>query len=77
MYSDDEYLGHGSAPKIGWGHSTWQSAVQLADKSSARKLVLFHHDPTRSDAALDAMLKQVRKHRPEAIAAREGDVIKL
>ena len=77
MYSQDEYLGNGSSPKIGWGHSTWESAVQLADKAAAKKLVLFHHDPTRSDDALDAMLKQVRKRRPEAIAAREGDVIKL
>jgi phosphoribosyl 1,2-cyclic phosphodiesterase len=77
MYSEDEYRGRGSSPKIGWGHSTWESAVLLADKAKAKRLVLFHHDPTRSDADLDAMLKQVRKHRPEATAAKEGEQIEL
>ena len=77
MYSDDEYRGAGGSPKIGWGHSTWQSAVALADTAGIKQLVLFHHDPTRSDAALDAVVKQVRKLRPEAIAAREGTWLKL
>ena len=42
-----------------------------------KQLLLYHHDPTRSDAALDAIVKQVRRLRPEAIAAREGHTIRL
>jgi hypothetical protein len=39
--------------------------------------VLFHHDPGRDDAAMDKLLRQVRKHRPEAIAAREAMTLKF
>ena len=77
MYSEAEYQGVGGTAKIGWGHSTWQRAIELADRAQVKKLVLYHHDPTRTDAALDEIVKQVRKHRPEAIAAREGQTLKL
>jgi phosphoribosyl 1,2-cyclic phosphodiesterase len=77
MYTEDEYCGRSGPPKIGWGHSTWQSAVRTADAAEVKTLVLFHHDPSRSDAALDQLVKVVRRHRPDAIAAREGLTIKL
>jgi phosphoribosyl 1,2-cyclic phosphodiesterase len=77
MYSDDEYRGASGSSKVGWGHSTWQSAIELANKAQVKQLVLYHHDPTRTDDALDAIVKQVRKLRPEAIAAREGHTLKL
>jgi phosphoribosyl 1,2-cyclic phosphodiesterase len=77
MYTDDEYCGRQGPPRTGWGHSTWQAAVTAAQKSEAKTLVLFHHDPGRNDAAMDRLLRQVRKHRPEAIAAREDMTLKL
>lgn len=77
MYTEDEYLGRSGSPKTGWGHSTWQASVKAADKCKAKKLVLFHHDPTRDDAGMEKLLRDVRKHRPEAIAARELLVLKL
>jgi ribonuclease BN (tRNA processing enzyme) len=77
MYTEDEYLGRSGSPKIGWGHSTWQSAVHIAKEANVGTLVLFHHDPTRTDDAIDALLKTVKKHRRETIAAREGLVLKL
>jgi hypothetical protein len=40
-------------------------------------LVLFHHDPTRTDVALEALVKLVRKQRKTTLAAKEGVVIKL
>src|SRR3984957_5421422 len=33
--------------RAGWGHSTWQEGVRLADECEVGKLVLFHHAPTR------------------------------
>lgn len=77
MYTEDEYCGRQGPPRTGWGHSTWQAAVQAAQKSEVKTLVLFHHDPGRNDAAMDRLLRQVRKHRPEAIAAREDMILKL
>lgn len=75
MYTEDEYLGRVGSPKIGWGHATWQAAVRAAQEAQVKQLVLFHHDPSRSDEALERMLEDVRKHRPEAIAARESQVL--
>jgi ribonuclease BN (tRNA processing enzyme) len=75
MYTEDEYHGRSGPPKTGWGHSTWQAAVNAADRSEARRLVLFHHDPTRDDAGMERLLRAVRRRRPEAIAARESMVL--
>ncbi|MEK6619944.1 MAG: MBL fold metallo-hydrolase [Chloroflexota bacterium] len=46
QYLDDDY-------KRGWGHSTIATAVDVAVRCGAKRLVLFHHDPDRSDDALD------------------------
>ena len=77
MYSEDEYLGRTGNSKIGWGHSTWQMAIRTADSAGIKSLVLFHHDPTRTDESLDKLIKLVRRKRPDAIAAREGQTIYL
>jgi phosphoribosyl 1,2-cyclic phosphodiesterase len=77
MYTEDEYRGRSGAAKIGWGHSTWMSAVDTANASGAKLLVLFHHEPTRDDAGMDRFVEEVRKHRPEVIAAIESQVLKL
>jgi phosphoribosyl 1,2-cyclic phosphodiesterase len=77
MYTEDEYCGRHGPPRTGWGHSTWQAAVRAANESEAKTLVLFHHDPGRDDAEMTKLLRQVRKHRPEAIAAQEDMLLKL
>jgi phosphoribosyl 1,2-cyclic phosphodiesterase len=50
QYSEDEY-----ADKIGWGHSSVGDAVAFARASNARRLLLFHHDPSHSDDVLERM----------------------
>jgi phosphoribosyl 1,2-cyclic phosphodiesterase len=76
MYTDDEYHGRDGPAKTGWGHSTWQAAVAAANEAGVKTLVLFHHDPTRDDAGMEKLVRAVRKHRPEAIAARESMTLK-
>jgi phosphoribosyl 1,2-cyclic phosphodiesterase len=41
--------------KIGWGHSSIAHAVEFARLAKAARLVLFHHDPGRSDEELDRL----------------------
>jgi phosphoribosyl 1,2-cyclic phosphodiesterase len=77
MYTEDEYLGRTGSPKVGWGHSTWQHGVKLAEAAKVGSLCLFHHEPIRTDDALDALLRTVRKQRKATIAAREGMTIRL
>ena len=73
MYTRSEH----EQGKRGWGHSTWEAAIELADAAKVGLLVLFHHDPQRDDAAVAAIEAQARAARSATIAAREGLVLEL
>lgn len=78
QYTPEEYCQH-----LGWGHSSMTDAVRLALAAGVRRLVLFHHDPERSDAALDHLLARARAEVVrrggvlDCTAAAEGLEIKL
>ena len=61
-----------------WGHSTITSAIDVAVRSKVQRLVLYHHDPDRSDDALDRIAVDAQKKanetasRLEVVVAREG-----
>lgn len=74
MYTDEEYA---QGDIVGWGHSTWQEAVRLCRAAAARRLAIFHHDPDRSDDALERIGEQAAAEFPGAIVAREGLVLEL
>ena len=61
----------------GWGHSSWKEAVDVATKSNSKKLVLFHHDPSHDDKAMDEISTLVERARPGTVVAREGMVLSL
>jgi phosphoribosyl 1,2-cyclic phosphodiesterase len=67
QYTPEEYPG-----KVGWGHSTWEAAVELARAAGVRQLVLFHHDPRRSDQAVEEIEQRARAQFANTVAAREG-----
>lgn len=71
-YTESEYIVH-----AGWGHSTWQEAVRLAEKASVKQLVLYHHDPSHSDAILDEIATELEKLDANVVIAHEGMVITL
>jgi ribonuclease BN (tRNA processing enzyme) len=51
------------------GHATVEYAVDLAERSGSRRLALFHHDPHRTDDALDAIVAGIESSVPVAVAA--------
>jgi len=57
QYTNQEW----QAGKKGWGHSTFEWAIQQAHKAGVKHLILFHHDPDRSDAKLEALVNGYRK----------------
>ena len=67
QYTPEEY-----EHRRGWGHSTWREAVKLARDAHVRQLILFHHDPLRTDRAVDAIVREAQREFPNTIAAREG-----
>jgi phosphoribosyl 1,2-cyclic phosphodiesterase len=60
MFTDEEY-----ASKLDWGHSTFGQTVELAHEAGAKKVLFFHHDPSRSDQELSEI---VDSHRVQAAA---------
>jgi phosphoribosyl 1,2-cyclic phosphodiesterase len=70
-YTDDEYPNH-----VGWGHSTWQEGVRLADAAKVKQLVVFHHDPGHDDATMDAIAAAAHEARPGTLVAHEGMILK-
>ncbi len=78
MYLPEEYSGEvGGLPKTGWGHSTYVHGVELAKTAQVGQLVLFHHDPSHTDADVAAKEKRAQALFPKSVAAREGLVIDL
>jgi phosphoribosyl 1,2-cyclic phosphodiesterase len=75
-YTNEEY-----ASKQGWGHGTYDSAIQLATAAQVKKLFFTHHEPTRSDADLDAIYQALLKNNPDAsfdlLLAQEGNEVTL
>ncbi|HJQ56394.1 MAG TPA: MBL fold metallo-hydrolase [Vineibacter sp.] len=77
-YTDAEYPNY-----RGWGHSTWQEGVRVADAANVGSLVVFHHDPAHDDDFMDGVARDAQAARPgvapngqpRVIVAREGMVI--
>jgi phosphoribosyl 1,2-cyclic phosphodiesterase len=79
QYSPVEYKSH-----VGFGHSTYDDALSLAEMAGVNELAFFHHDPGHSDADVDALIEQARSsHRGgggeevNAFPAREEQEISL
>ena len=65
MYTGAEYMDH-----RGWGHSSYRDAVDFAIAAEVQTLMLFHHEPDRSDDALETQLELAR----EMVRERNGSV---
>jgi phosphoribosyl 1,2-cyclic phosphodiesterase/DNA-binding response OmpR family regulator len=80
---DAQYTAEEYPAKVGWGHSTIEYAVDMAVAANVRHLVLYHHDPSRGDPAVDKLVARARERAAAAgaelniSAAAEGEVIEL
>lgn len=72
QYTPEEYRGESGPPRVGWGHSTFEAGAALATEAGVSQLVLFHHDPMRTDTAVAAIEARARPLFANTVAAREG-----
>jgi diguanylate cyclase (GGDEF)-like protein len=78
QYNEEEYK-----TKHGWGHSTIDYATDVTVAAGARKLALFHHDPTHNDEKIRqfeeySQARAAAAGSPlEVFAAAEGMEIRL
>jgi phosphoribosyl 1,2-cyclic phosphodiesterase len=59
------------------GHSAVEYAVALGRRAGARQVALFHHDPWRSDAEIDAFVARHALGPIRVIAAHDGLIVDL
>jgi phosphoribosyl 1,2-cyclic phosphodiesterase len=76
QYSEDEY-----EERLGWGHSSVADAVAFARAVRARRLLLFHHEPTHADGLLEDLEARAQSlvggDEVRPTLAREGMVVEL
>ena len=74
QYSTEDYLSI-YVPKQGFGHSTFEMALDCKQQIGAKKIVFFHYDPCYNDEKLDSLAEEYASE--NAIMAYEGLEIDL
>lgn len=81
LIHDSQYTRQEFEKKPNWGHCTIDYALWVAKECNVKTLALFHHDPTRGDDELDAVLAKTRREGEsmgvQVIAAMENESISL
>lgn len=67
QYTSDELTSH-----AGWGHSSYEQALEVAEQAGCKQLVITHHDPDHNDEFLLRMEEKCKKRFKNCILAREG-----
>ncbi len=83
LIADSSYTMEEYPAKKGWGHGYFDSSIDLAKKAGAKILYCTHHEPTRSDGALEQEFAKVMARHPHQIGepeyrlAREGEEVEI
>jgi phosphoribosyl 1,2-cyclic phosphodiesterase len=72
QYTDDELPGRAT-----WGHSATSYAVGLGEVAGVGRVLLHHHDPPRTDDAIDAIVARYASAGVPVGACAEGLVLHL
>ncbi|MDH3755681.1 MAG: MBL fold metallo-hydrolase [Acidimicrobiia bacterium] len=83
LIHDAQYLSDEYPSKREWGHSTVEYVVDAAHQARVARAALYHHDPGRSDDALDEIVARARARAHaagfggELFGAKEGMAVEL
>jgi phosphoribosyl 1,2-cyclic phosphodiesterase/CheY-like chemotaxis protein len=83
LIHDAQYLAAEYPDRVGWGHSTVEYVVDVANRAGVGTVALYHHDPNRTDEHLDEVVELARAratahgYAGDVIAASEGMRIDL
>jgi len=73
MFTPEEYANG----KKGWGHGTYEAAVNLAQQARCKHLVLSHWNPQHDDRRVKEIINRVRQKWPQAQGAKPGLKIEI
>jgi phosphoribosyl 1,2-cyclic phosphodiesterase len=72
LIHDGQYTANEYKNFRGWGHSSWEQAVEVAKQAKVKRLIITHHDPDHNDDFLDSMEKDCQAAFPNSLFAKEG-----
>jgi len=75
LLHDAQFTAAELAARPHFGHSAVDYAVRLAERGDVGRMLLFHHDPSRTDDEVDALVAACAGAVVDVSAAREGDII--
>jgi phosphoribosyl 1,2-cyclic phosphodiesterase len=67
QYTDEELVNH-----KGWGHSSFNQAIEVAEMAGVKQLAMTHHDPHHDDEFLEAIEKKCQDRFKDCFLARDG-----
>lgn len=71
LIHDSQYMAKDFESKIGWGHSTMEYAVRIAEKAGVKRLALTHHEPLCTDDIIDKNFLYLKEKFPQAFKDME------
>ena len=77
LVHEAQYTNEMLARYRGWGHSSYDQAMEVAERAGVKKLVMTHHDPDHNDAFLTRIEKECQQRLPNCVLARENMEIQL
>lgn len=76
QYTTEDYL-NPYAPKQGYGHSTFDMALDAKKQAGAKQLIFYHFDPSYNDEKLHEIAQHYQKNSDSVFVAYEGFEINL
>jgi phosphoribosyl 1,2-cyclic phosphodiesterase len=77
LMHDSQHTAEEFPSRADFGHAAIEYAVGLAERCGVKRLLLFHHDPARTDEQLDAIVARQADSTVQVEAAAEGSVFEL
>ena len=72
LVHDAQFTAEELKNRRGWGHSSFDQAMQFAEMAGVKHLALTHHDPEHDDEFLQRIEKLCQERFPNAVLARQG-----
>jgi len=77
LVHDAQYTPAEVAIRRGWGHSTWEGAIDAAEAAGAERLLLTSLDPRTTDDDADSIVALARRRFPNTDVAAPGVVVPM
>ena len=77
LVHEAQYTSEELKDRKGWGHSSFEQAIEVAERANVKMLAITHHDPDHNDEFLRKQEKKCQKRFKDCVLAREKMEIEI